>query len=155
MFIEKIGIMYTSKTSLKNRYRRTLAEINVIPYVDVTLVLLIIFMITTSTLNHVINVNIPSIDTTSTVLNVNKLFTIDVTNNEKYFINQENQYKEFTLDELKHYIKNLIKELSTIRIFIRGDQDVSYGTIVNLMGILQQTGVNEIGIIYDSIAVKN
>ncbi len=132
--------------------RRPMAEINVVPYIDVMLVLLIIFMVTAPMLVQSVPVNLPDVDATSTEIEPDDS-TIIVSVNERgiYFIERdEGQPTAMTLGEIQEYAQKIIGAVPETRLMIRGDEAVPYGKVVALMGGLQSVGINNVGLITEA-----
>ncbi|MBU2039297.1 MULTISPECIES: protein TolR [Thalassolituus] len=132
--------------------RRPMAEINVVPYIDVMLVLLIIFMVTAPMLVQSVPVNLPDVDATPTEIEPDDS-TIIVSVNERgiYFIERdEGQPTAMTLGEIQEYAQKIIGAVPETRLMIRGDEAVPYGKVVALMGGLQSVGINNVGLITEA-----
>ena len=127
---------------LNNREVGTsLSEINVTPLVDVMLVLLIIFMVTAPMMKTGIGVNLPQAETQSAPAEEGLTLTITA---EK-MIHMEDQIINLFLleDKLKEYFFNQEKKI----VFLRGDKDLPYGFVINIMDIVKRAGVEQIGLI--------
>ncbi len=132
--------------------RRPMAEINVVPYIDVMLVLLIIFMVTAPMLVQSVPVNLPDVDATPSEIEPDDS-TIIVSVNERgvYFIERdEGQPTAMTLGEIQEYAQKIIAAVPETRLMIRGDEAVPYGKVVALMGGLQSVGINNVGLITEA-----
>ena len=128
--------------------RGYLSEINVTPFVDVMLVLLVIFMVTTPILYQGVEVNLPKVSSKPipSIQNEKKVVvTIDSKGN--LYI-EEDQY---SLSELKLKVRGLIldsgKSLKQEQVFLRADSDVPYGTVIKVMGEIKKAGVENLGLI--------
>ena len=132
-----------------------MSEINVTPFVDVMLVLLVIFMVTTPILYQGVDVNLPKTES-KPMPSIDRERKVVVTLNEvgEIFI-EKNQY---TLDELRIEIRMLISNRgSDIRnedVFLRADSTVPYGTVVEVMSEIRNAGVNKLGLITEPIPKK-
>ena len=119
-----------------------LAEINVTPFVDVMLVLLIIFMVTAPMLTQGVEVDLPETKTVKTlpedsetvVLKILKDGTIKL---DKY---------EVKLDELGNYLKRMELEKGNL-LYLQADKDVAYGTVVKVMAEVRAAGVQKLGVV--------
>jgi len=132
--------------------RRPMAEINVVPYIDVMLVLLIIFMVTAPMLVQSVPVNLPDVDATPTEIEPDDS-TIIISVNERgiYFIERdEGQPTAMTLKEIASYSEKIKATVPETRVMIRGDENVPYGKVVALMGGLQAVGINDVGLITEA-----
>ena len=135
--------------------RSVMSEINVTPFVDVMLVLLVIFMVTTPILYQGVDVNLPKTES-KPMPSIDRERKVVVTLNEvgEIFI-EKNQY---TLDELRIEIRMLISNRgSDIRnedVFLRADSTVPYGTVVEVMSEIRNAGVNKLGLITEPIPKK-
>jgi len=132
--------------------RRPVAEINVVPYIDVMLVLLIIFMVTAPMLVQTVPVNLPEVDSTPTEIEPEDN-TIIVSVNERgvYFIERgEDQPQAMALTDVTEYARKIVAQVPTTKLLIRGDESVPYGKVVVLMGGLQNAGVKNVGLITEA-----
>lgn len=126
-----------------------MSEINVVPYIDVMLVLLVIFMATAPLLTQGVSVELPKVD--SELIDETKqadplVISIDKTGN--YFLSiSADQKKAIELDKLVIRIKAARSQTPDVAVLIRGDRDVAYGKVVTLMAQLQQAGIENVGLI--------
>ncbi len=134
--------------SFKGGNRKVLSEINVTPFVDVMLVLLVIFMVTTPILYQGVDVNLPKVSSKPipSIQNDKKVIvTIDKKGN--LYIEK----KQYSLSELKLKVRSLIleggKNLKQEQVFLRADSDVPYGTVIKVMSEIQKAGVENLGLI--------
>lgn len=128
-----------------------ISEMNVVPYIDVMLVLLIIFMVTTPVLLQGVKVDLPKTSAVA-VKKQNKLpliVTIDKDNN-LYLNTSENPNKSIPARELVLRLAAEHKRDSQRLILMRGDNRVSYGSVVKSMALLQKQGITNIGLITDA-----
>ena len=128
------------------------AEMNVVPYIDVMLVLLVIFMVTAPMLTTGIDVDLPKEQTTS--LSQNQLpVIISLTSSGEIFISYENNMDiPVSEPELIDTLSNLQTQSNAetgqpIQIMINADQNNQYGAIVTLMANLQQAGIQKVGLL--------
>ena len=122
-------------------------EINVTPFVDVMLVLLIIFMVTAPLLTVGVPIELP--ETKGQQLQTNKEpLTISVDRAGKVFI----QETEVKLDEIAPKLKAIAKGGYDEQIFIRGDKGVDYGTIMKVMSRIKAGGFTKVSLITESEA---
>ena len=128
------------------------AEMNVVPYIDVMLVLLVIFMVTAPMLTTGIDVDLPKEQTTS--MSQSQLpVIISLTSSGEIFISYENNMDmPISEPELINTLSNLQSQSNNetgqpIQIMINADQNNQYGAIVSLMANLQQAGIQKVGLL--------
>ena len=128
------------------------AEMNVVPYIDVMLVLLVIFMVTAPMLTTGVDVDLPKEQTTS--LSQNQLpVIISLTSNGETFISYEdNMDVPVSEPELIDTLSNLQAQSNAeggqpVQIMINADQSNQYGDIVTLMATLQRAGIQKVGLL--------
>jgi biopolymer transport protein TolR len=119
-----------------------LSEINIIPLVDVMLVLLIIFMITAPMMQHGMNIDIPKV-TTKPLPTRDEPQVLNITKDQKLILNE----KKLAVKDLKAAIQLLFSNKSTKEIYLRADKEVSYGFVVSCMGLIREAGVEKINIV--------
>lgn len=127
------------------RYKRqlgtSLSEINVTPFVDVMLVLLIIFMVTAPMIQSGISVNLPQAETESTPAEQGLILTIT---KDKYIHIESSVINQFLLEQkLKEYFFGKEKKI----VFIRGDENLPYGFIMSILDIAKKAGVETVALI--------
>lgn len=132
--------------------RRAMAEINVVPYIDVMLVLLIIFMVTAPMLVQTVPVNLPDVDSTPTEIDPDDTTLIlSVNSDGMYFVERdEEDPKPMSLRDVTDYAGKLYKADPKTRFMIRGDESVPYGKVVLLMGNLQGAGITNVGLVTEA-----
>lgn len=134
--------------------RRPMAEINVVPYIDVMLVLLIIFMVTAPMLVQSVQVKLPEVEATPTNITPDDdvlILTVDATG--RYFIEQDDRDVEpMSLAAIIDYTGKISRSVKTTQVMIRGDEQVPYGKVVALMGGLQAEGIVNVGLITEAPA---
>jgi len=125
-----------------NDSKRFLADINVTPFVDVMLVLLVIFMVTAPMMQEGIDVNLPQAQGKS-LPSKEKRITISITKSNEIFLNERKV--EFSL--LEDTLKKIYQNRSDREIFLRADQTVPYGFVVKTMGAIKSAGIEQLGMI--------
>ncbi len=133
----------------KHKKRKLVAEINVIPYVDVTFVLLVVFMVTAPLLMQGVQVNLPAVDSAPIKSNDNDPFIVSIKNDGSYWIDQRGENQNKNLNEIKQIIEKILSQSPEKQIFIWGDEKVDYGSVVLLMSELQKVGATSVGLITD------
>jgi biopolymer transport protein TolR len=135
--------MAFSMNSRNGRYRyRPLAEINVTPLVDVMLVLLIIFMVTAPLMTSGVSVDLPKASTAPLNTDSEPL-TVSINAEGKIFL----QDQAVELTDLVAKLQALSKDTPDRRIFVRGDKDLAYGRIMEVMGIITQGGFTKVALL--------
>ena len=133
----------------KHKKRKLVAEINVIPYVDVTFVLLVVFMVTAPLLMQGVQVNLPAVDSAPIKSNDNDPFIVSIKNDGSYWIDQRGENQNKNLSEIKQIIEKILSQSPEKQILIWGDEKVDYGSVVLLMSELQKVGAISVGLITD------
>ncbi|MBI2992871.1 MAG: protein TolR [Gammaproteobacteria bacterium] len=132
--------------------RKVMSEINVVPYIDVMLVLLVIFMITAPLLSQGVAVELPQVPSQPMPPTNNEPVIISVDNHGNFFINYgEAQDKPINPGTLASRVAALRKYKPTIPVFVKGDKDVNYGRVVELMAVLQASGVEGVGLVTEPL----
>ena len=134
------------------RRRKRMSEINVVPYIDVTLVLLVIFMVTAPLFHQGVEVELPSapaepLDKTDE--NQEPLI-ISVNQTGQVFINMADSPKDpIPDDQFRNQIREILSNEQDNPIYVRGDKNVDYGRVVTVMVMLQDAGAENVGLITD------
>jgi biopolymer transport protein TolR len=125
----------------KRRLGTSMSEINVTPFVDVMLVLLVIFMITAPMIQSGISVNLPQAETESTPAEEGLTLTIT---KDKYIHIENSVINQFLLEQkLKEYFYGKEKKI----VFIRADESLPYGFVMSILDISKKAGVEVTGLI--------
>jgi len=138
---------------MNRRYRRRkpMAEINVVPYIDVTLVLLIIFMITTPMLQTGVEVNLPEAESKAVEAEgdaANPPIVISIKEDGQYFIKKDNGDDEaIQPDAINPSVVAVLAQKPQTQVLINADKSVDYGTVVTVMAALKNAGVPTVGLI--------
>ncbi len=137
-----------SKKRLKLRRQQfsPMAEINVTPFVDVMLVLLIIFMVAAPLLSVGVKVDLPETEATPLPTEKEKPLTLTVDKDENIFINEV----QISRDQLKIKLFSIKRERNSDKIFLRASGQLKYERVAILMGILTQSGFNEVSLVTDA-----
>ena len=131
-----------------------MADINVVPYIDVTLVLLIIFMITTPMLQTGVDVDLPQAQakTLEPEGEGEKIpVVISIKKTGEYFLNSDGQHDEpIQLAEINLRVVNILVDKPNNPVLINADRAIDYGTVVTLMAALKQAGVANVGLMTEN-----
>jgi len=136
---------------MPHQRRRPMSEINVVPYIDVMLVLLVIFMVTAPMLTQGVKVDLP--ETTSDPIQQDKdveSITVSVDANGAYYLEVGDRGGDpMSLDEVTDQVAKILSQRANSEIMVRGDEFVDYGVVVRLMAALQAAGASGVGLITD------
>ena len=134
------------------------AEMNVVPYIDVMLVLLVIFMVTTPMMNQGVKVDLPQVSSDALPQDPDKqILTISIKADKTYYWNvgsevdvdgRENE--AVSLDDMTQAVVAVMAQRPDTQVFIRGDKAVDYGAVMEAMGGLQTAGVANVGLITEA-----
>lgn len=130
--------------------RKPTSEINVVPFIDVMLVLLVIFMITTPLLTQGVNVNLPQTAAKAISEQEKEPIIVTVDANGQYFLNlAEKPNQAIPTQTLSTNVKSLLAGAAsqTRPVLVRGDKNANYGKVVEAMVLLQQAGAKSVGLI--------
>ncbi len=145
-----MGASLTTKTGSRGRRTggkyRPMAEINVTPFVDVMLVLLIVFMVAAPLLTAGVAVDLPQSDAKSISDEDNKPIEITVTKDDKVFIG-ETEVKDGNLINL---LRAMTEGNAERRIYIRGDKALEYGSVMKIIGAVNGAGFRKVALISES-----
>jgi len=142
--------------SRRCKKRRAMAEMNVVPYIDVMLVLLIIFMVTAPMMQTGVQVDLPSADA-STLETGEGQEPLTISVDDKGVITLEDgekTYAEITESELTTRIAGQLGDKSLRAVNIRADSNIAYKEIMRVMVAAQKAGAKKIGLVAD-LAVEN
>jgi biopolymer transport protein TolR len=134
-----------------------MAEINVVPYIDVMLVLLVIFMITTPLLNLGVEVNLPNADAAPMESEQNdEPMVVTVLKNGDLYLNAGGEADEVTSglidsESLVTTVAAIVRRNPEIQVLVGGDEEVGYGHVYNAMVLLQKAGVTKVGLMSDPL----
>jgi biopolymer transport protein TolR len=125
-----------------------MSEINVVPYIDVMLVLLIIFMVTAPLLSQGVEVNLPETEAKTLDESDEEPMVVSVDQQGQYFLNLGGQTdKPLEAKVLVKRIESLLGQRTDKTVYIKGDRNASYGQVVAVMALLQQSGVRDLGLV--------
>ena len=129
----------------KAKRRRPMAEINVVPYIDVMLVLLVIFMVAAPLMTQGIKVDLPvgggSIDVDEDMI----IVTINA--EQQYFINVGEEDEAIALNKIGEHAAKIISARPSIKVLVEGDESLNYGVVINVMNVLQNAGAASVALI--------
>jgi len=130
---------------IESRRRRFMAEINVIPLVDVVLVLLVIFMVTAPMLYRGMDINLPKSATNTIKPETRVVLTVE--RDRRVYLD-----KDFVPPvQLQRRLDALRRKSPEVSVFLRADRDVPYGTVVQVMDSVKKAGIDKLGMVTEPI----
>ena len=126
----------------KSSYR-SLAEINITSLVDVTLCLLIIFMLTAPYIQGGVEVNLPEANTRRVVVKEGPV--ISITEGRQIFFMEE----AVTLDEVGRHLEPYLPERETVPVYLRADEEIPYGFVLKVMAAVEREGFVNLSLVTD------
>jgi len=137
---------------MAERKRRAMAEINVVPYIDVMLVLLIIFMITAPLLSQGVEIDLPTADANPISPDQQEPLVVAVNKKGDYFLNiGDKPDQPIDAQLMVNRVAAVLKLRPDTPVLVRGDRDVDYGKVVRAMVFLQQAGVAKVGLMTEGL----
>ena len=136
----------------RSRYgskKRLVSEINVVPYIDVMLVLLIIFMVTAPLLSAGVKVDLPQSEAETIPDNDEEPFVVTVDVNGNMYLN-DNEEAVVGADEVQRAATAVLSRNPRLPFLVRGDRAAEYGYVVEAMVLLQKAGVESVGLITEA-----
>jgi len=128
--------------SRNNGDRSVMSQINVTPFVDVMLVLLIIFMVTAPMMQQGVQVNLPKADTKALTPQETTV-VVSIERNGKLFINTA----EVPAGELRSRLSGMFASRTKKEVFLKADRDVPYGEVVQAMAEIKGAGIERLGMV--------
>ncbi|MDA1107429.1 MAG: protein TolR [Proteobacteria bacterium] len=134
------------------RKRRVpMAEMNVVPYIDVMLVLLVIFMITAPLLAQGVKVDLPQAASTPMEPDKKEPLVVTVSANGKFYLNVgDGQEKGIADALLAQRVGAVLRNQPGTPVLVRGDKNVNYGRVIYAMTLLQSAGAPSVGLVTES-----
>ena len=128
--------------------RNLISDINVVPYIDVMLVLLVIFMISAPLMVQGIQVNLPEASSEALPVKNNEPLIISIDQEGNIFLETEStKNQSLTLLELNSFVSKIFQASPNMQVVIRGDASVAYQRVMVVMAELQSAGASDIGLI--------
>ena len=132
-------------SSYRDRKRKPIAEINVVPYIDVMLVLLIIFMVTAPLLTEGVKIDLPQTNANPVEFNADspEPFILTVDADGQYYIDDLEKEPQ----EVLSYAIGLLREKPNTDFLVRGDKQAVYDDVLQAMVLLKQAGVETVSLV--------
>ena len=135
-------------TNPQGRTQTSMAEINVTPFVDVVLVLLIIFMITAPVLQSGIDVSVPKTRTVKEITEERLVISID--RDQRVFLGSD----PVNINDIPGALQQRLKDPTRMQIYVRSDENVPFGAFATVMDAVKQSGVTNVSIVTQPLAEK-
>lgn len=135
-------------TNKAGRTETSLSDINITPFVDVVLVLLIIFMVTAPVLQSGIEVSVPKTRTVKQI--AEERLVISITKGQEVYLNNDH----VKLDELGDLLHQKIRDPRGQALYVRADKDVAFGAFATVMSTVQAAGITNISVVTEPLEVK-
>lgn len=133
--------------TITRKKRRLMAEINVVPYIDVMLVLLIVFMVTAPLLNQGIEVELPQANNEPLNIDENlETLVVSITSNGEYYLSvgaTGEEREPVTLETVGDQISRILNANPDMQVLVEGDTDANWGAMITLITTLQAAGVSD------------
>ncbi len=126
--------------------KRFMSEINVTPFVDVMLVLLIIFMVTAPMMMHGVEVNLPQV-TTKNIKTSEEPLVLTITKKKQIYIEK----RKVDLNTLEDKIKSIFKYRKNKEILLRADKEVPYGFVIQVVAMVKRAGIDKLGMVTEPL----
>lgn len=131
--------------------RRMMGEINVVPYIDVMLVLLVIFMITAPMLSQGVKVDLPQATSQPIPQDDSEPLVVTVDASGDYYLSLADDPKSpLGAGALLDQLAGILNEKPGMPVYVKGDRHVAYGKVVELMALIQGAGVPSVGLMTEA-----
>jgi biopolymer transport protein TolR len=136
------------------RKRKPMSEINVVPYIDVMLVLLVIFMATAPLLTQGVKVDLPNAPSEPVTETEDDPLVISMRADGAIFVNlglqnADDEGTRVTVYSLEDQAGKILRERPEVPVFVKADEKLDYGDVVRVMTVLQKAGAESVGLITD------
>lgn len=131
-----------------------MSEINVVPYIDVMLVLLVIFMVTAPMITQGIKVDLPNAQSSSIdISDDEQALVVSIKADGSYFMNVGEEDEVVELSKISERARQIIEANPKVKVLVEGDEEIQYKVVIELMSILQAAGAKNVGLITEPPAV--
>ncbi len=127
----------------ETRRRRFLAEINVIPLVDVVLVLLVIFMVTAPMLYRGLDIRLPT--SASNTIRPEERIILTIERDQKLYLDKD----PVNVPQLERRLRAMKERNADVSVYLRADREVPYGTVIQVMDGVKRSGIEKLGMVTD------
>jgi len=129
----------------ETRLGPALADINVTPFVDVVLVLLVIFLITAPMMLGGIDVRVPKTETRN--IQPEERLVLTVTKDRGLFLDNQ----PISLDRLSRVLSGMVKRNPRAAVFLKADEAVAYGAVMKVMDVIKKAGIDRVGMVTEPV----
>ena len=126
--------------SFERRERHIIREINLVPLIDVLLVVLFFYMIISPMMSRGLDVNLPK--TAASTTKPDERVVLTVTRSQELFLEKE----RVDLSRLKGILESIRKQKPQVNVYLRADRDAPYGAVVQVMDIVKRSGIDRLGL---------
>jgi len=130
----------------------SLSEINVVPLVDVMLVMLVIFMVTAPMMQRGLDVNLPEARRAEQLVEERLFITVPLAYRSDRVVQVGDD--EISIELLSERLRLEMADRNEKTVFLRGDQEITYGELVTVMDLLKDGGVQEVGLVLDPLPLR-
>ena len=132
--------------------RKPVAEMNVVPYIDVMLVLLIIFMVTAPMMVQGVDVDVPKVANAPLSIDEREQYVVVALRADGQALIERGSEQAATVDdpEITGYVAGVLEAQPQLRVLLRADQSVPYGRVMAVMSRLQAGGIESVGLITEA-----
>lgn len=128
--------------------RRPMSDINVVPYIDVMLVLLVIFMVTAPLMTQGIRVDLPTANSEAIAVDeIQQVLVVSINEQGEYFLNLGGEETSVALSLLAEQVAKIKAANSNLQVLVEGDASIAYGSVIELMDLLQKIGIADVGLV--------
>lgn len=135
--------------SFERRERHLMREINLVPLIDVLLVILFFYMIISPMMSRGLDVNLPKSEA-NTVKQEDRV-VLTVTRSQELFVEQE----RVDVSKLKDVLDSIRKSKPLVNVYLRADKDAPYGAVVQVMDVVKRAGIDRLGMVTEPASGGN
>ena len=135
--------------SFERRERHLMREINLVPLIDVLLVVLFFYMIISPMMSRGLDVNLPKSEA-NTVKQEDRV-VLTVTRSQELFVEQE----RVNVSKLKDVLDSIRKSKPLVNVYLRADKDAPYGAVVQVMDVVKRAGIDRLGMVTEPASGGN
>jgi biopolymer transport protein TolR len=139
-----VFIKPSSGAKIGRRVFNPMSEINVTPMVDVMLVLLVIFIITAPLLTQGVDVNLPQTNASKSLPQDNQPLTLTVQKDGSLILNDKTSIQ---FDALRGHMQAILESNANVRVYVRGDSELSYGQMMQVMAEVTSAGITQVAFV--------